>query len=79
MIAGGKSDDSTVSFLGRKLKQPVSRAPQFEGPPSLQTLAFEPDGRAINLTFEERSALDVTAHPFARTDNVFTFDQGRFR
>jgi len=56
------------------LEKAVGGAPQLEGAAGLQALALQPDFRAADVAFDERSPLDESADAGARLGDVVERD-----
>jgi hypothetical protein len=70
MVARGESDHAALALFGGELQQPVGRTPELERAAGLEAFALEPDAGAADLAFEQRSALDQSADPLRRCDNI---------
>jgi hypothetical protein len=78
MIARRKRHDAALPLFGRELQQAVGRAPQLKCPAGLQTLAFEPDARPVDLALDERRVLDEITDPSGRLSDITTRDLSGF-
>ena len=66
-------------LLVRELQEAIGRASQLEGMARLQALAFQPDGLAANVAFNEGRLLDHAIDPHPRFDHILAPDKLRFR